>query len=166
MPSRRAISTERTPSAFIGRRHDRHEAARWRSIWLPTRIIGCSSRYCDGAVLNAARLHHHVRPGAARHREACGILHLMISAKQAAAPPGSEGTGRLARRLLTLWTNPLSHQRDGALSAQHRNDTWGATRRGIAGWRLTPMDREPIGTGYWRLPSHHLRGHRVRSPDP
>src|SRR5271155_2924917 len=28
---------------------------------------------------------------------------------------------------------------------------WGATRRGIAGWRLTPMNREPIGTG--RLPA-------------
>src|SRR5271166_6657453 len=28
---------------------------------------------------------------------------------------------------------------------------WGATRRGIAGWRLTPMDREPIGTGRHRI---------------
>src|SRR6476661_2352572 len=47
---------------------------------------------------------------------------------------------------------------------------WGATRRGIAGWRLTPMDREPIGTG--RLPPPGGRGatisskHRGRSPDP
>lgn len=46
---------------------------------------------------------------------------------------------------------------------------WGAVRRGIAGWRLTPMAREPMATG--RLPplggwSYHLRNHRGRSPDP
>src|SRR5262249_15509874 len=37
----------------------------------------------------------------------------------------------------------------------------GSTRRGIAGWRLTPMDREPIGTGRSR-PSVVWRARSMR----